>query len=122
MSTFDADQPPLGINFGNDGEASHARVIAMAPGDLFVLVTDGFFECTNRAGEMRGTVSLGESIRRHRMFPANSFVRNLHEEVRDFAQGAPQADDLTVVVIKRLDRAAASPPPVTSATSKSEVP
>jgi serine phosphatase RsbU (regulator of sigma subunit) len=99
MTTFDADQPPLGTQFGGDG--AKARVIAMAPGDALVLVTDGFFECRNRAGELRGIDRLGESIRLNHSLAAEQLVHRLHEEVLAYAQGTPQADDLTVVVIKR---------------------
>ena len=60
VATFDADQPPLGTQFGPDGDGSKARVITMAPGDALVLVTDGFFECRNPAGELRGIDRLGD--------------------------------------------------------------
>jgi phosphoserine phosphatase len=109
VSTFDADQPPLGTSFGDGGgDASQARLISLAPGDALVLVTDGLFECRNRAGELRGIERLGESIRRHQSLPAETLIRRLHEEVLQFAEGTPQADDLTAVVVKRRAASVAS--------------
>jgi serine phosphatase RsbU (regulator of sigma subunit) len=99
VTTFDADQPPLGIDLGAPG--SIARVIELSPGDALVLVTDGLFESQNRAGERLGTARLGESIRRHRALRAQEWIRRLHEDVLAFSDGVPQADDMSAVVIKR---------------------
>jgi serine phosphatase RsbU (regulator of sigma subunit) len=99
VATFEADQPPLGTSFGNAD--SPARVISFAPGDMLVLVTDGFFECRNPAGELLGAARLGESIGRNPSLGAGNLIQRLHEDVLEFSQGVIQADDLTAVVIKR---------------------
>ena len=75
--------------------------IDLAPGDMLALVTDGFFECCNVAGEMLGTRRLSESIHRNQMLDSAELIGQLHREVIDFSQGMPQADDITAVVIKR---------------------
>jgi serine phosphatase RsbU (regulator of sigma subunit)/protein-S-isoprenylcysteine O-methyltransferase Ste14 len=96
---YNADQPPLGTQFGaND---THARTFSLAPGDSLVLVTDGFFECANKSGQMLGMDPLGEAIRNHHALGAENLIRRLYEDVLEFSQGAPQADDITAVVIKR---------------------
>jgi serine phosphatase RsbU (regulator of sigma subunit)/protein-S-isoprenylcysteine O-methyltransferase Ste14 len=97
--SYDADQPPLGMRWGQGD--SQARVIPMAPGDLLVLVTDGLFECKNKAREMLGMDRLGEAIRTHHALGAGKLIRRLCDGVLEFCQGAPQADDITAVVIKR---------------------
>jgi len=99
IETIEPDQPPLGIS-AFDGD-SRARVIDLAPGDMLALVTDGFFECCNGAGEMLGTRRLSESIHRNQMLDSAELIGRLHREVIDFSQGMPQADDITAVVIKR---------------------
>lgn len=99
VETYDADQPPLGTQSG-PGE-SHARQIPMSPGDALVLVTDGFFECTSATGQMLGMDRLGDAIGGNQTDGADHLIRRLCENVHDFAKGVPQADDLTVVVIKR---------------------
>jgi serine phosphatase RsbU (regulator of sigma subunit) len=94
-----ADQPPLGFRVANDG--SVAQRIDLAPGDMLVLVTDGFFECRNNNGEMLGMPRLGDAIKLHQSLPAADLIKQLHEDLLHFSRGAPQADDLTAVVIKR---------------------
>ena len=100
VTLFDADQPPLGTHCESDG--SQARVIPLAAGDALILITDGFFECANPAGQLRGTAQLGESIRRHQSVPASELIAQLHRDVLVYSAGVPQADDMTAVVIKRV--------------------
>jgi phosphoserine phosphatase len=96
---FQADQPPLGTH--SDQGDSAARIIPMAPGDSLVLVTDGFFECANIAGDRLGMDRLGEAIATHHALGAGDLIRKLYGGVLEFSQGRPQADDITAVVIKR---------------------
>jgi serine phosphatase RsbU (regulator of sigma subunit) len=99
IETIEADQPPLGISsFQGD---SRARVIDLAPGDTLTLVADGFYECSNTAGEMLGSHRLCESILRNHSLDSAALIGRLHNEVVAFSQGAPQADDMTALVIKR---------------------
>jgi len=99
IESIAADQPPLGISsFDVD---SRARVIDVAPGDMLILVTDGFFECCNRTGQSLGAHRLSASIRRQQSLNSAEIISRLHQEVIDFSQGTPQADDITAVVIKR---------------------
>lgn len=73
----------------------------MGPGDSLVLVTDGLFECANAAGEMLGMDRLSEAIGSHHNLSADKLIRRLCDNVVEFCQGTPQADDITAVVIKR---------------------
>jgi serine phosphatase RsbU (regulator of sigma subunit) len=100
IEMFDADQPPLGVRLEADGQTK-ARIIAMKPGDMLVLVTDGFFECANSEGEQMGMENLGAAIRRHHALASDRLIGQLYAEVLSFAQGVPQGDDLTAVVIQR---------------------
>jgi phosphoserine phosphatase len=99
VERYDADQPPLGTEMGESD--SHARIIPMAPGDSLVLVTDGFFECTNTSGEMLGMDRLSDAIGNHHALSAGDLIRRLYDGVLEFSQGRPQADDITAVIIKR---------------------
>lgn len=99
IEAMDADQPPLGTMFGGDG--SVARQIPLSPGDALILVTDGFFEYRNPAGELLGAERLGESIRRDISMPAADLIRHVYEGVLVFGAGTQQADDLTAVVVRR---------------------
>ena len=110
VKLLDADQPPLGTRFGVDGDGdgeaagadgSRARVLTMSPGDAFVLITDGFFECANVGGERLGVRGLADSVRRHHAVGAEAMIRRLHDDVCAFSAGVPQDDDRTAVVIRR---------------------
>ena len=79
-------------------EAQPVR-ISMKPGDL---ITDGFFEWQNRAGEMFGTERLAEVVRRCSDLEPEVIIAELYQAVLNFSQGTPQQDDLTAVLIKRV--------------------
>ena len=73
----------------------------MAPGDLLVLTTDGFFEWANAQDEQFGLERLQEAIRSSRHLQATEIIARLHAAVVEFARGTAQLDDLTAVVVKR---------------------
>lgn len=100
VDALEADQPPLGTWQGFDGGA--ARVITLAPGDSLILITDGFFECSNSRGEMLGMHRLAEFLASAQSKPALELIDAMHKYVLNFSYDQPQADDLTAVVIKRL--------------------
>jgi serine phosphatase RsbU (regulator of sigma subunit) len=74
----------------------------MAPGDLLMFATDGFFEWANAREERFGTERLGQTIRAAREKSAVEIIASLHQEVLRFAGGTKQMDDLTAIVLKRL--------------------
>ncbi len=75
--------------------------ISMSPGDILVLITDGFFEWADPQDEEFGMDRLKEAIRSARELPPGEIISSLHREVIKFADGTAQADDLTAVVVKR---------------------
>lgn len=76
--------------------------IDMAPGDAFVLLSDGFYEQTNVAGEEMGKERIGEIVRAHLEEGAEAIVENLCRDLDDFSGAQGQEDDLTAVVLRRL--------------------
>lgn len=82
--------------------AQRGAPLPMQPGDILILVTDGFFEWANAAGEQFGTDRIFEIVRTHQAGSARHIIERLHESVVQFGGGTPQADDLTVIVVKRL--------------------
>ena len=79
-----------------------AQTIRLAPGDLLVLLTDGFFEWENAKEEDFGIPRLQDAIRAARHLPASQIISSLHDAVVRFAGGTRQLDDLTALVVKRL--------------------
>jgi len=73
----------------------------MNPGDIVVLVTDGFLEWENPSGEQFGTDRLRAIVRHFNHREPEVIIAELYDSVVKFAQGTPQQDDLTAVLIKR---------------------
>ncbi len=91
---------PMGILPGGpiDGPVS----CDMCPGDLFAVISDGFFEYQNRTGEQFGDERVGAWVRTvHRSDVDETAVESLRQRVQDFAGGAPQEDDMTLILIRR---------------------
>ena len=75
--------------------------LKMAPGDVLVLLSDGIYEYCNAAGEQFGEARVEAVVARHRGMSMAALGAHLLAEVHAFAQGAPQEDDITVVLVKR---------------------
>jgi sigma-B regulation protein RsbU (phosphoserine phosphatase) len=74
----------------------------LEPGDMLVIYSDGVTEATNHEYEEFGEDKLIEVLRKHRDEPATKIVEAVTKALTEFAAGAPQADDITLVVAKRL--------------------
>jgi serine phosphatase RsbU (regulator of sigma subunit) len=95
--------PAHGVPFGifDTLEYGPPQEILLAPGDILVLSTDGFFEWEDARGQEYGFERLHEAIRSARNLPAAQVIATLHESVMRFTGGTRQKDDLTAVVVKR---------------------
>jgi len=120
VELISAGQGPLLLFSAHDGEvreitaqaiplgimpklnASASAVLKMSPGDMVLLITDGFFEWANPVEEQFGTERVAAVARRVRHLPPEEIIAELYQEVLKFSQGTPQQDDLTAVVIKRV--------------------
>jgi len=76
--------------------------ILLEPGDLYAILSDGFFEAKNPLGEEFETDRVIEIIRRYRDESAGELLRQIRLATDLFTAGAPQDDDQTLVIIKRL--------------------
>ena len=99
VQSFDAHGVPLGV-FGGMAYGPPQELI-LGPGDMLVLITDGFFEWTNASDEDFGFERLHEAIRSSKGLAAGEVIARLHQAVTQFAGGTAQADDLTAVVLGR---------------------
>jgi phosphoserine phosphatase len=95
----DVQGPPLALlpraNYGG------AELLEFAPGDILVLVTDGFIEWANAGDEDFGVDRVQEVVRAHRCKPSATIISELHSAIVQFVGSMPQNDDLTAVVVKR---------------------
>jgi sigma-B regulation protein RsbU (phosphoserine phosphatase) len=81
--------------------------VRLHPGDRLLLYTDGVTEAFNGANEAYGEQRLVDEIRTHGGGAAAPLIERICHSVEAFAGGAPQSDDITLIVLT-WDRA----PPV----------
>jgi serine phosphatase RsbU (regulator of sigma subunit) len=73
----------------------------LAPGEVLVLYSDGLTEATNPAGEEFDEGRVMDLLRENRHRHAQEIAEAITNGVTVFMDGAPAADDLTLVVAKR---------------------
>ncbi|WP_437965541.1 SpoIIE family protein phosphatase [Sorangium sp. So ce260] len=95
----DPSTVPLGMF--KDLDLPPTPPLVMAPGDLLVLLTDGFYEYQDAAGQVFGKERVGDLIHRLHTRPTSDILGALLAEVRRFAGSAKQIDDLTALLVKR---------------------
>ena len=106
ITEFEAQGLPLGIM--PEEPYDPPVTLPFAPGDILVLLTDGFFEWSRPDGEQFGTERVRDLVCTHHHRTAEELIGLLHRAVVDFSAGTPQGDDLTAVIVKRLGGAGRS--------------
>jgi sigma-B regulation protein RsbU (phosphoserine phosphatase) len=89
----------LPVGMFPDVEFVAARV-SLTPGDFLIVYTDGVTEASNPAGEMFGDERLMTLMRGFEGGSALQLADAVRGAIRDFSSGAPQADDITLLVLK----------------------
>jgi len=77
------------------------RVVSLAPGDIVAAITDGIYEYENPSGKMFGDQRVVALLREEAGASAERILHRIVDEVTAFAAGAPQNDDMTLLIIKR---------------------
>jgi serine phosphatase RsbU (regulator of sigma subunit) len=91
--------PVLGILSIASYSEMHAQ---LDHGDMLVLYSDGVTEANNPAYDEFDEERFIEVLKAHRTLPAAEIVQAVIKAVTEVAAGAPQADDITLLVAKRL--------------------
>jgi phosphoserine phosphatase RsbU/P len=76
--------------------------LAMQPGDVFVALTDGFFEAAAPSGDRCGEERIIENVRALAGQSAAGILDGLVAALHAFTSGAPAEDDQTGIVLKRI--------------------
>jgi phosphoserine phosphatase len=76
--------------------------VRLDAGDWLVLLSDGIYEYANASGEMFGRARVDEVLHAGRADTVERMAARLMDAVRLHAGDAPQEDDITVVLVKRL--------------------
>jgi serine phosphatase RsbU (regulator of sigma subunit) len=77
------------------------RRIQLAPGDLVVFFTDGVTEARNNNGELFDETRLRAGLLECAGVGASEVLQDILQAVQEFVGDTPQADDFTLVVIRR---------------------
>lgn len=99
---------PEGLVLGVRMESVRARfegllkeqTITLAPGDVVVLFTDGISEAMNSVRDLYGEDRLCLCVEDHAELEPDALCDEIFESVREFADGAEQHDDMTMIVLK----------------------
>ncbi|MFA5205853.1 MAG: SpoIIE family protein phosphatase [Lentisphaeria bacterium] len=90
-----------GMGLGIDADASFSREeLALASGDFLVFATAGIPKLQNMAGEAYGAARLEAVLRDHAAAGAAELVEAVRRDLRHFAAGVAQNDDLTLIAIR----------------------
>ena len=75
-------------------------VVVLREGDTLVLFTDGVTEAMNKDGVDYGEERLESILSTIRGIDAHEIIERVHKDVLRYTAGAPQSDDLTMMVIR----------------------
>jgi serine phosphatase RsbU (regulator of sigma subunit) len=102
---YNAEMLPLhrtGTPLGVFDEASWEQAqIQFMPGDSLVIYTDGVIDAQNRDEDLFGDANLMESLERNRDGTADEMLAGVLNDLRRFVGGAPQFDDITLMVLSK---------------------
>jgi sigma-B regulation protein RsbU (phosphoserine phosphatase) len=74
--------------------------VDLVPGDLIVLFTDGVSEAMDRSGKDYGEERLLQLLLSVHKGDSHEVLNAIHQDVISYAGGAPQSDDITLMVVK----------------------
>ena len=91
---------PVGIMEIDDKQES--ATLQLGQGDILALISDGVYEYANLKGEEFGEESVAEIFRAHHKLSMANLSAKLIKAAMDFGGDSPQADDITLVLVRRL--------------------
>ncbi|MEJ5301191.1 MAG: SpoIIE family protein phosphatase [Thermodesulforhabdaceae bacterium] len=87
----------LGVH---DGFKYREGTVKLEPGDIITFYTDGVTEAVNEKGEFFSTVRLESLLENFKGTSPKVIVEELLRNIKDFSGNAPQADDITIMIMK----------------------
>ena len=98
VSTLKRTGIPLGLRMETVYQESGE--IELSPGQIVLLVTDGFEEAVDANEELMGVERIIDVVAQNRERPAREIVHALYDTARAFTGDSLPSDDLTAIVIK----------------------
>jgi len=100
-SWYEPSTFPLGYMDQDNLNDPHA--VQLEPGDILGLISDGIYEYENEAGEQFGQIGITRTIDEHHAESMDELVRRIMGNTYDHGGDVAQADDITIVLIRRDD-------------------
>jgi len=97
QASLEATGMPVGLIEGAEFPVAEER---LSTGDKIVLYSDGVTEARNAEGEFFGRKRLRDVVAAHASEPCQAIHEAIQAAVAAFTEGAPQADDITVLVLE----------------------
>ncbi len=91
-------------------ETPRAATLRMDAGDVLALISDGLYERTDAADAEFGQARVADVIRRGQHLPMAELCQRLLAAADAFAGGIAAADDVTLILVRRLPAAAGATP------------
>jgi serine phosphatase RsbU (regulator of sigma subunit) len=73
--------------------------LQLQPGDRILLYTDGITEAHDRENKLYGEDRLQKVLERTKDLPGEEVLEQILNDVNDYAQGVPQFDDITMIIL-----------------------
>ncbi len=99
VTTLESTGVPIGLFCARDYPADRFHLEA---GDSLVLYTDGITETRNAADEEYGSERLAALVAARAADPPEALIRACVDDVARFRGGAARADDVTIMVVRRV--------------------
>ena len=91
---------PVGaMEIENEQKSAH---LELGPGDILGLISDGIYEYSKSDGEQFGEDRVADLIKANLDLSMAELSAKLVKAVKEFGGDAPQADDITLVMVRRL--------------------
>jgi serine phosphatase RsbU (regulator of sigma subunit)/pSer/pThr/pTyr-binding forkhead associated (FHA) protein len=106
ISALEVSGMPLGILPDINYENSETE---LGPGEVLLLYSDGISECMNKAGDLFGEERLKQVLSESAGGDAHSIRGAIFSAVDTFRENEPYSDDMTLIVLKRVDLTSEAP-------------
>ena len=74
--------------------------VTLNEGDILVFYTDGVTDASNQQEEFFGEERFFQLVKEHCSLSAAELMDKIYSKITDFSAGAPQFDDITMIVLK----------------------
>lgn len=85
-----------------EGVSYDSREISLHAGDSLLLYTDGVTEAMRESGELYDDARLERLLAAHGGSEPRELLEAIVDDVKTFAEGAPQSDDITLLAVRYL--------------------